>query len=308
MHTARLANVLLGAWLACTLAPSVVTAAEPEPRTRYQQLVSEALVEFEASRYEEALVLFEHAYAEKPSARALRGIAKTLFELRAYARSLQAIDDALASPLDPLTGTLRDDLVALRERTTRFVGRAVVTTVPRATLLLIDGTERTCAPAKGCLLDMGPHTLRASAPGYESFERTLNIHSMAPVTLGVRLVPVRDAMAKPPSRLVPIGLGIAATTVSTAGLLVSILWFADRDAAVSRCNEAAAVGARCGNASSVATQRDASAWTVGLSSAALAASVAGLTLAVALPRARPAVVGSLACGVGGPSFACTARW
>ncbi|RYZ68413.1 MAG: PEGA domain-containing protein, partial [Proteobacteria bacterium] len=201
-----LASLVVAAGFAAFV-PASARAEVPGARTRYQELVAEALSEFEAARYEEALVLFEHAHAEKPSARALRGIAKTLFELRLYARSLHAIDAALASPLDPLTGALRDDLVALRERTLRFVGRVVVTTEPRSTQISIDGTERTCAPDAGCVLDLGRHTLRASAPDHESAERTLEVGSGAAVRLAIRLAPLHVPITASASRTVPIALG-----------------------------------------------------------------------------------------------------
>src|SRR5688500_110226 len=87
-------------------ATSPAIAQEAPPRSTYDRLADEALSEFDAGHYEEALSAFEQAYKEKPSARALRGVAKALFELRSYARCVEAIDRALASEVEPLPENL----------------------------------------------------------------------------------------------------------------------------------------------------------------------------------------------------------
>ncbi len=247
----------------------------------YDRLIDAALTEFGSGRYEEALTLFEQAYAKKPSARAQRGMAKALFELRAYSRCVSTLETALANPLEPLTGSLRDDASALRDRAQHFVGRALVGVTPSGAQLLVDGRPATCQPPVGCALDLGPHTFHLAAADYQPTERVIEIRPRVTTEVRLQLAPVPKAsaaVASPPSRAVPVGLAIGTTALAAAGVVASTLWLVDRSSATQRCNEAAAVGASCANSNAVAAQRDASMWALGGSAAGLAASVVVLVL------------------------------
>jgi hypothetical protein len=266
--------------------PAVALAQDAAPeRSEYDRLVDEALAEFDAGNFEEALSAFEQAYKVKPSARALRGVAKALFELRSYARCVAAIDRALASDVDPLTGTLRADLESLKARALRFVGEAVIEVAPESATVVLDGEA---IDAKGTItrvIDVGSHTLEASAPDHHPQSRRFEIHGGEATRVVVRLDPVRSVVAPPVTpkegadgRTVPLALAIGAVVASTGAVVGSSIWFVDRGSAVDRCNEAAASGARCANADSIAFQRNAATWTLGLSSAALVASAVALVV------------------------------
>ena len=129
----------LGAFFVAFILVMSPTIAHAQERSTYDRLVDEALAEFDAGHYEEALSAFEQAYKEKPSARALRGVAKALYELRSYVRCVATIDRALASDVEPLPENLRADLEALKERALRFVGEATIDVTPPNATLLLDG-------------------------------------------------------------------------------------------------------------------------------------------------------------------------
>jgi len=263
------------------LAMHATSGRAQEERSEYDRLVDEALAEFDDGHYEEALSAFEQAYKVKPSARALRGVAKALFELRAYARCVATIDRALASQDEPLTGALRADVESLRERAMHFVGEAIVDVTPAEATVVLDG-EAIAAPFSR-VVDVGPHTLDVSAPDHHPQSRRFEIHGGETTRVNVRLDRVQTApiVVPPPAsenRTVPLILSIAGIVASTGALVGSSIWFVDRGTAVDRCNEAAGAGARCANADSIAFQRNASGWTVAVSGAALVASAFALVV------------------------------
>jgi hypothetical protein len=277
-------------------APAVAAAQEPAPaRSEYDRLVDEALAEFDAGRFEEAVSAFEQAYKVKPSARALRGVAKALFELRSYARCVATIDDALASDVEPLTGSLREDLESLRARALHFVGQAIIEVAPDTATVVLDGEVITVTPGAPRVVDVGTHTLEASAPDHHPQRRKLEIHGGEVTRVAVRLDPVRAILSPsaptPPSsdagRTLPLALTIGAAVASTAAVVGSSIWLVDRDLAVDRCNEAAATGARCANADSIAFQRNAATWTLGLSGAALVASAVAFVFVLRSDKTLP---------------------
>jgi hypothetical protein len=265
--------------VALLLLPVVASAQDA---SEYERLVDEAVSEFDAGHFDEALSAFEQAYKVKPSARALRGVAKALFELRLYSRCIGVIDRALASDVDPLTDSLRADLESLKARALRFVGELAVDIAPAGATILLDS-----APIdRNAPLEVGPHTLDASAPGFESQHRKVEIHGGEVTRLSLRLEPIRVASPPPRAegRSVPLAFGIGAVVASTVAVVGSSIWFVDRGDAVGRCDDAAGAGARCANADSIVFQRDISTWTLSLSSAALVASA--VALFVVLREAR----------------------
>ena len=280
---------------------ALLLVSTPAYADDYGRLVDEALAEYDAGHFEESLALFEHAYQARPSARAKRGVAKALFELRAYARCIAAIDAALAGTVDPLPGTLADELKALRERALRFVGKLTVVVTPAASTVLVDGRPLATADL---VLETGPHTIDASQPGYESAHRTIDVRPATTSRIVLSLTPVARATEAPHERSVaPVALLFTGGGLSLAGIVASSLWYADRSSAIDQCRRAAANGARCANGDGVLFQRDAAAVTIGLSAAALVASGIGLYVTLRKPTdtrmACTAYSSELRCGLGG---------
>src|SRR6185369_1334355 len=81
--------------------PRVVAAQEAET-PQYRGLLSEAVAEYDARRYEEARALFRRAHDLSPNARTLRGIGMASFELREYVEALRALEGSLVDQRRPL--------------------------------------------------------------------------------------------------------------------------------------------------------------------------------------------------------------
>lgn len=286
--------------LVLAMSPAIAAAQEardaPE-RSTYERLVDEALAEFDAGHYEEALSAFEQAFKEKPSARALRGVAKALFELRAYVRCVATIDRALASDVDPLPENLRADLDGLKERALRFVGEASIEVTPASASLLLDG--RAVAAGDPVKLEVGAHTVEASAPDHQSQTRRFEVHGRETTKVSIALEPIRVApppiqVAPSENRTVPLVLSIGAIVLSTGAIVGSSIWLVDRADAVDHCNDVAAAGARCSNEGSIAFQQNAATGTLVISSAALVVSAVTLWLVLRGDKRAPPTTTALA--------------
>ena len=264
----------------------------PPPRSTYDRLVDEALSEFDAGHYEEALSAFEQAYKEKPSARALRGVAKALFELRSYVRCVDAIDRALASDVDPLPENLRADLESLKARALTFVGHVSIDVTPIDATVLLDGAAVTGGSGTGRMLEVGTHTIEASAPDHHSQTRRFEIHGRETTKVSIVLERVRVAPPTPvqpaESRTVPLVLSIGGLALSTVAIVGSSIWLVDRADAVDRCNDVAAAGARCSNEDSIAFQQNAATGTLVISAGAFAVSAVALWFVLRGDRRTPA--------------------
>lgn len=302
-------SVFAPSTLFAALAFAPIASAEPAPDP-YGRLVTEALTEYDGGRFEEALTLFEQAYAAKPSARAERGMAKALFELRAYVRCIVAIDDALAGTVDPLPDPLRSELRGLRERAARFVGRVAVAVVPPGANVVIDGRPLVLGSDGTAVLEVGPHVFEVSAPDHRTARRSIDVRGGKASRVAIDLEPIPAAGGAPrtdePSRVMPVALLMTAGALSVAGVVVSSLWFVDRNSATDRCADAARNGARCDNGESVVFQRNAALATIALSSVAIVASGVGLFFAL---RDRPHRT-AIACGASPNDLSCglTGAW
>jgi hypothetical protein len=275
--------------------PAIALAQQP---SSYERLVDEALAEFDAGHFEEALAAFEQAYKEKPSARALRGVAKALFELRSYARCVTTIDRALASDVDPLPENLRADLESLKARALRFVGEASIDVTPSHATLLLDGQAVAAGTARA--LDVGAHTVEASAPDHHPQTRRFEIHGRETTKVSITLEPIRVAppverpVTPTDNRTVPLVLSVGALVLSTGAIVGSSIWLVDRADAVDRCNDAAAAGAHCANEGSIAFQQNAATGTLVLSAGAFAVSAVALWFVLRGDKRTPATTTAMA--------------
>jgi tetratricopeptide (TPR) repeat protein len=252
----------------------------------YRALIRDAVDEYAAGRYQEALALFEQAHALAPSARVLRGIAKSQFELRRYARALATLDGALARPEAELPPELRDELRALRERTQKYVGTLRVSVTPASAQVEVDGAPLPVDARDAHPLDVGHHEVQASARGHEPARRAFDVRGGAVARVDIVLVSRPAAGAAPATTVVvaappaeasraPLYVGTAVGIVGLGGVVASIVWFADREAAVDRCASAAGDGARCDAPDAIARERDAAAWAIaGSAAVAVGAGVA----------------------------------
>lgn len=260
--------------------PEPAPEAPTEEELAYAQLVDDALREFGAGHYREAADDFRQALAIRPSARALRGLGKALFELGEYVDAATAFERALVHPVDPLTDRLRADVEALLARAERHIGTLVISVnVPHAEILL-DGEPVDLGALR---LDAGQPTLQVRAPEHLPYERTVAVVAGERVEVDVQL----ERRPDPTVTVVnearsgrPIAGGVLAG-VGVVGAVFSTFWLRDRIRAVDDCPGSGPT-VRCTNRPRLVAERRAAA-------VSLAVGVAG------------AVVGAVLLLVGGDS-------
>ncbi|MDB4977298.1 MAG: hypothetical protein JWN48_5639 [Myxococcaceae bacterium] len=141
----------------------------------YKALINDAIKEYEARHFEEARSLFVKAIAIVPSARALRGLGMSEFELRDYADSANSLQQALASNVRPLEGALRAETERLLERARGFVARLSVAVEPGVATVVVDGVPVQLGAQGNLVLEVGDHTLEFRAEGYRPESRRLKV-------------------------------------------------------------------------------------------------------------------------------------
>jgi len=188
--------------LSCLLlatAPAHPVHAEPPPSseapTRYDAAIDAALGEYDAGNFREARAHFREAHALFPNARTLYGLGTVAFELREYARAIRDLDQALASDVRPLEGTLRDEAVALRARAQKYVSRLRVQVTPATASVLVDGEPVERAMQDAVLLDLGEHVVELRAPGRAPEQRKVRAQGGERLVLHVALAPLPSTEA-----------------------------------------------------------------------------------------------------------------
>jgi hypothetical protein len=170
------------------------TQAEPADADDYERVVNDALEEYNTGHYPEARVLFEEAHALRPSARTLRGLGMTAFELKNYVRAARELTAALDEKQHPLTSEQRTEVERLLGRLRRYTGHLtleVLSTSADVTTTL-DGTAFT----RELDLNLGDHELVVQAPGYQTLRRKIFIEGGQRQTLALQLSPLAiDARA-----------------------------------------------------------------------------------------------------------------
>lgn len=141
--------------------PASTPVADPTA-AEVQRLLAEAVAEYDAARYPEALALFQRAHALTPTARTLRGIGMAAFESGHYVMALRALRQALVATERPLTGEQRDHVTRLIARTEVFVATLELTVSPVGATVLVDGAAVEREDDGTLLLDQGHHTITAA--------------------------------------------------------------------------------------------------------------------------------------------------
>lgn len=160
---------------------------EPGEPPGYRPIIDHAIEEFRRANFAEAREQFARAHALFPSARTLRGLGMSEFELRNYVDAVTRLEEALASKQRPLTGTLREQTVALLQRAKGYVGEIVLHVTPSSTRVHVDGFP-TEPSANGRLrLEVGDHVLEFSAQGYLNERRALKIRGEQVLELQISL-------------------------------------------------------------------------------------------------------------------------
>lgn len=151
-------------------------------------MIQRALQEYELGNWAEAKLLFSDANALYPNARTLRGLGLTAYESRDYVAAIGFIEASLSNSTQPLSADMRGALSKLLAQARHFVARVQVALEPSSARLTIDEHPLRREPDGTILLDPGPHELLASATGYDSGSRRLNVEAGAQVRLELQLM------------------------------------------------------------------------------------------------------------------------
>lgn len=183
-------GALLSGW-ATVFVPSLARSSPPDPeaRARYQELAATAIAEFDRGHWAEARALFLAAHRLWPSARTLRTLGMTAYELRDYPTAYRELEAALEDERRPLGPDLRDQVRGLLERTQAFIGTFRLQLRPEAAQLWINGEAVIFSPGEPLYLSVGSHQLRVSAPGHLDALRVLKVEGGEAEGLNFDLVP-----------------------------------------------------------------------------------------------------------------------
>jgi len=196
VRRALVSLVAVAAALLCA-APSARAQQASEHPSDNDRVLDEAVAEFGQAHFVEARALFERAHTLDPTARTLRGIGMTEFELRHYTRALQLLRQALVDGRKPLTDELRAKTEELVQRTETFVARYRPSLEPASARLEIDGAEAMMQDDGTLWLDAGEHTLRVSAKGFATHEQKLDARGGTEQALVIALAPAAVPTAAP---------------------------------------------------------------------------------------------------------------
>jgi hypothetical protein len=165
----------------------------------YGEAIDAALAEYSDGHFAEALALFGRAHAIAPSARTARGLGMAQFELRHYTESAEWLEQALASQMRPLSGTLRVETQELLNRAEGFIARLSLTVEPKSArvAVAIDGGELAAWLRHRLVLDIGDHVLDVSAEGYAAQRRVLRIQGGEVLFLKFKLSPLQPSPLPP---------------------------------------------------------------------------------------------------------------
>ncbi|HEX5660116.1 MAG TPA: hypothetical protein VFX59_23130 [Polyangiales bacterium] len=189
-------------------------SSDPPAATRaaYKQTTDAAIAEFEAGRFAEARALFLRAHALWPSARTLRPLGMTAFELRGYPQALVELQGSLDDTRRPLEPKQRAQVVVLIERTRDFVGSYHLRVSPSTAELWLDGAPLALEPEGQLVLAVGQHELRVRAPGYQELRRTWLVQGREQAELTFDLLELQREVATPaPAPPAPALLAAAPT-------------------------------------------------------------------------------------------------
>lgn len=162
-------------------------AAPSRADQSYDELIQEAVREFDAANYVEARVLFERAAQIKPNARTSRALGYCDYELKHYVDAVRELTAALEDTRNPLTPKQRADVQITLEKAKRFIGQLVLETQPPDATILLDGRPAT---GRKWTLDAGDHVLAASAPGYRSSDLRVSVAAGKETQTRLQLSPV----------------------------------------------------------------------------------------------------------------------
>jgi tetratricopeptide (TPR) repeat protein len=205
-HAGRLLLALLSTGVPAFAAAQPAAPAQADEGARrdteqseraYRDLIERALREFQAGNWPEALGLFKRAHASSPSARTLRGMGLTAYEMRDYVQAIHQLQAALEDARRPLTEAQRQQAEQVIRDAKGFVSTYRVALDPPGATLHVDGREVELDSSRTLLLNSGVHEILVAAEGHEEQRRTLRAEPGAAEELRIHLRPLHPVAEAP---------------------------------------------------------------------------------------------------------------
>lgn len=168
-------------------------AQESISSTDYQDLLNQALAEYDEGRWERARTLFRGAHEINPTARTLRGLGLASFRLIDYVSSIKYLKEALNETHRPLTEEQRKQAQEIITRASDFVGRLIVALKPPDAHLSVDGVAKKLEGNDELLTNPGRIELVVEAKGYKTLQRNIDVESGRKRVVKLTLEPISDA-------------------------------------------------------------------------------------------------------------------
>lgn len=187
---------LLLYWLVVFVWPALALADQG-----YDAVVADALEAQAQGEFARSHALFEIAHRLSPNARTLRGMAVTSFQAGSFLSAVTEIDAALAHPVKPLDGELREGALALRAQAEAQLGRLTLRVEPPELSIVSLHVDQVASSleAMPMLLAPGPHSVSVVVEGDLAQTQRLTIAKGAHHTLIVRFSPRPAAAPAPPA-------------------------------------------------------------------------------------------------------------
>jgi tetratricopeptide (TPR) repeat protein len=246
----RLALLLASLVLVAAAAPSASASAQ-----RRADPIDEGIALRERGRDAEALALFERAYAETPTARALAQIALAEQALGRLVEAEAHLAEALAEASDPFIrrnrALLESELADIRTH----VGDLTVTGGVEGAEVVVGGQALGVLPLDAPVrVVAGEVALVVRAEGYEPFETTVTVPGGGAASVLARLArvpsatePEREVVAPPPPTgaedggpawALPVGLALAGVGVVGLGVGAGLMVVREDNAQLrQRCSD-----------------------------------------------------------------------
>lgn len=168
--------VVLGVVLwGATTVPLSAQAPSAEGAATYRQLVEQALGQYRAQHYIPAHALLLEAHRMWPNARTLRGLCRVAFDMRRYRDAINYCSEASSADVQPLDANLHREVRALQDKANQALARVEVEVTPNTARFRVDGLYERLGDGRQLTLNPGRHIIEASAPGYRSERRSVQL-------------------------------------------------------------------------------------------------------------------------------------
>ena len=183
--------------------------AQPTTPQEYETLVNAALNAYEQGRWAQARRDFKRAHSMMPTARTLRTIGMSAYNLGDYVDALVHLSAALHDPRKPLTPDQQAEAQALIGQCEAQVGRFRPVLQPQSAELRVDGEVPASLRDGTLVLEPGQHLVQGRAEGHADATRALTVVAGDQAELQLQLQPEAPPAAAPTPSAAPAAASAA---------------------------------------------------------------------------------------------------